>query len=100
MGRKKIEWDIHIENYNNSGMSVPKFCELEKLNIHTFRSKIYAAKSVDPVTKRNDKATYLEFDVRTELSLSLENDGTISIRGLNPIQIPIVLQACSDAVSR
>ena len=99
MGRKMIEWDIHIENYNDSGMSIPKFCKLEKLNIHTFRSKLYTDKA-DAVAKPVEKPKYLEFDVRTELSLSLESDGSISIRGLNPIQIPVVLQACSDAVSR
>jgi len=100
MGRKKVDWDLHIENYRDSGVSIPKFCKLEKLNIHTFRSRLYAEKNAAVVSKPTEKSKYLEFDVRTELSLALEIDGTVSIRGLNPIQIPVVLQACSDAVSR
>ena len=100
MLRDKIDWNLHIENYNDSGMSIPKFCKLENININTFRSKIYSKKIVTSPESSVEKSKYLELSVKTELSLSLESDGSISIHGLNPIQIPVVLQACSDALSR
>jgi len=94
MERQKIDWKSHIKAFESSGVKAADYCTSSGLNLGTFRSKLYKqrAESQQPLD-------FQEITVNTELSLSVNEDGQITLCGFEPDVLPSIIRAWSNFIS-
>ena len=90
MQRDQVNWQEHIKKYEASGMTMKQYCADAGIGFLAFRRQRYR-KSVTPKAKA---ASFKEYSVGVELSVSIAEDGSLSLKGLSPDQIPSILRAC------
>ena len=95
MKRKKIDWAAHVESFEGSGQRATSFCENLGLNVGTFRSHLYKYRA-----RSEPSVGFQEILVNTELSLSIDEAGQITISGIEPDFLPAIVRAWSDVISQ
>ncbi len=93
MARTRIDWQHHMTAFTASGLKVGEYCEAAGLNLGTFRSHIYES-------RRRARDSFKEFSVASELTISRDDRGELSIRGFDVAQLSAVVGAWSDALSQ
>lgn len=95
MPRPKTDWSSHIVAYKSSGKTIPQYCQEAGINVGTFRHNLYKNRS-----RNNLQESFREIFVNTELSLSIDEHGQITLSGIEPDVLPSIVRAWSDAVSQ
>ena len=95
MKRDKIDWASHVAAFEASGQRAPAYCEAAGLNVGTFRSHLYKYRS-----GQSEPAEFQQILVNTELHLSVDDDGQLTIGGIEPDLLPALVRAWSDALSQ
>lgn len=95
MERRQIDWDHHIESFESSGLKAPDYCSLHSLNLGTFRSRLYKYRAL-----HSRSGEFREILVNTELSLSVDTHGQLTLSGFEPDVLPTIIRAWSDALSQ
>lgn len=95
MARQKTDWSSHITAYKSSGKTIPQFCEEAGINVGTFRHNLYKSRA-----RKQSQESFREIFVNTELSLSIDEHGQITLSGIEPDVLPSIVRAWSDAVSQ
>jgi len=95
MKREKVDWASHIAVFEASGQKAPAYCESVGMNLGTFRSHLYK--------HRAGGASATEFQqtlINTELSLTLDEHGQVTIGGIEPDLLPALVRVWSNALSQ
>lgn len=95
MERKKIDWNTHIQAFESSGLKATAYCKTEGLNLGTFRSRLYKYRAL-----LNESSGFREITVNTQLSLSVNENGQITLCGIEPDVLPTIIRAWSDVISQ
>ena len=95
MKREKIDWASHIAAYEASGQKAADYCKIAGLKIGTFRSHLYKHRS-----QQNSTTEFQQIFISTELSLTLDEHGQVTIGGIEPDLLPALVRVWSDAISQ
>ncbi len=96
-----INWEKHFRDYENSGLTIKKYCAREGLEYSAFRNQRYhhslikRKRSTPTVLK---SASFKEYSIGVKLQLSVESEDSVAIHGISIDQLPIILRAL-DAIS-
>ena len=92
MKLSKSEWAAHISAQKKSGQSIPEYCKSHDLKLPTFR---YHSKPI-----RAPKPSFKEIPIRPELILTVADDRSVDIRGIDFHHLPAVIGAWSHALQK
>ena len=95
MKREKIDWASHIAAFETSGQKASEYCKIAGLKIGTFRSHLYKQRS-----QQNSTTEFHQILINTELSLTLDEHGQVTISGIEPDLLPALVRVWSDAISQ
>ena len=95
MKRPKIDWTSHVVAFEASGQKAPAYCEAHGLKVGTFRSHLYKRRS-----QKSTATSFHQILVATELSITLDAQGQVSISGIEPHLLPALIRVWSDALPR
>jgi hypothetical protein len=95
MKREKIDWASHVAAFEASGQKAPAYCEAAGLNVGTFRHHLYKHRS-----QQKSGTEFHQILINTELSLTLDEHGQVTIGGIEPDLLPALVRVWSDAVSQ
>jgi len=91
--RPRHDWTKHIAAYQISGMSVPEYCREAGIKVGTFRVQMSRH-------RKEERSGFQEYAVSSDLIISRDPRGGLTIRGLEPSDLAAVLGAWYHAVSR
>lgn len=94
MERQKSDWKSLIRTFESSGLRAGQFCDSAGLNLGTFRSQLYKHRALN-----QQQSNFQEITVNTELSLSVNEQGQISLCGFEPDVLPSIIRAWSNVIS-
>jgi hypothetical protein len=91
MKREKIDWATHVEKYATSGLSIREYCAAAALSFSSFQTNRYKILGAS----KEKSSGFRKFSVGLSLQISLGDDGSVTVNGLSPEQIPAILRACN-----
>lgn len=91
--RVRHDWTRHIEAYQASGLSVVEYCREAGIKVGTFRVQMSRQ-------RKADKSGFQEFTVSSDLIISRDPRGGVTIRGIDPSDLAAVIGAWYHVVSR
>ena len=92
---KKIDWAGHITTFRASSQTAAAYCADAGLKLHTFRYHLYKDKNKP---SRPDRQ-FEEFQVASELVISRDQNGGLSVSGFDVTQLPQIIGAWFHALS-
>ena len=87
----KINWSEHVTRFRSSSQTLATYCSDAGIKLENFRYHLYKSK---PKIKHFQK-----FEVATELVISRDGQGGLSLRGFDASQLPQIVGAWSNALS-
>ena len=91
MKSSETDWKSHMEQYEASGLTMDAYCEKYGLNVKTFRNKRYTRfRTVRP--RPACVPAFKEFKAGVEVTVTLDRNGRVGIKGINPRCLPEVLR--------
>ena len=90
----KNNWDFHLKAQQESGLSISRYCQLHSLKAYNFYYHLKKSKKTAPGSK-----PFSEFHIKQDFTISLEPNGNVSILDIDPDLLPVILKACSHALS-
>ena len=90
----KLEWQDHMKKYEESELTIKGYCIANNLNEKQFRNRRYLRNRMLR-KKPNRKNSFKEYMVGVSVSINVDPNGTVSISGLLPDNLPDVLRALS-----
>jgi len=88
----KVDWAHHVAEFQKSGLKITDYCQTAGVNLGTFRHYLYKLRASKP------KKKFSEFPVASELVISKDPRGELSLHGLDVVQLSAILGAWSDAL--
>lgn len=90
----KINWAEHVTAFRESSQTAAAYCVASGIKLETFRYHLYKDKS-----KRSQPKRFEEFQIATELVISRDARGGLSISGFDVAHLPQIIGAWSNALS-
>lgn len=94
MARAKVDWPYHLSQFAASSQNAPQYCAAAGINLGSFRYHLYKQRS-----KQEGRSKFREFTVSSELIISRDQRGLLTISGIELAQLPDIVGAWSDALS-
>jgi hypothetical protein len=95
MARAKVDWSHHLDQFRESSLSVAEYCASAGLRRDAFQYHLNKSK-----TKRRPTKSFTEYAVATELVITRDSRGSLTLSGFDLSQLPAVVGAWSHALSQ
>jgi len=92
-----IDWFQLNKEYEDSGVTLREFCQAKNINFGSMRhkrSQIRKRQKDGFIDSSNSTITtnhFKEYSVGTQIQIIIEDDGRISVHGLTPDCLPLIL---------
>lgn len=94
MARTKTDWSHHVAAFRASSQTVSAYCADIGIKPDTFRYHLYKAK-----LKKDKPKRFQEYQVASELVVTRDPRGSITLSGFDVAQLPQIIGAWSNALS-
>jgi hypothetical protein len=94
MARAKTDWSHHVAAFRASSQTASIYCGAAGLNLGTFKHHLYKQTS-----KKKRPRGFQEFTVATELVITRDPRGGLSLSGFDVTHLPQIVGAWSNALS-
>lgn len=94
MRSNAINWHQHNRNYELSGLSVREYCAKAGINVNSFQNKRQQMKKSTALVRLPENSQhFVEYHLESEIKITVNHQGLVSLHGLSPENIPAVLRA-------
>jgi hypothetical protein len=90
----KINWEEHVTAFRASSQTLAAYCTATGIKPDTFRYHLYKAKS-----KQHRPRRFQEFQIATELVITRDPRGSLTLSGFDVAHLPQIVSAWSNALS-
>lgn len=94
----KVNWSEHIAAFNASEQNIAAYCTAAGIKLDTFRYHLYKKKK-NPTETRRRVETFREFQVATDLVITRDPLGNLTLSGFELSHLPEVIGAWCHALS-
>lgn len=94
----KTNWAEHLAAFNTSSLSASEYCTNAGLKLENFR--YHLSKQRPRRTRRKRAKQFHEFTVATDLVITRDMHGQLSLSGFGLEQLPQLVGAWSNALSQ